>query len=370
MRKLKILHSADLHLDSAFEALPATAAAVRRREQRQLLQRMAELAKREAVDLVLLSGDLFDSENSYYETGEELLRAFRAIEAPVIIAPGNHDYYSLRSPYARLAFPGNVYVFPENVISCVELKSMGVRVYGAAFTEKHSKPLMENFRAKDDNFINLMCLHAEVGVRDSLYNAVSEEALARSGLDYAAFGHVHKASGLKKAGQTWYSWPGCPEGRGFDECGERYVNLIELEGENCQLRQVSISLRKYEQLRVDISHGDALLAIHTALPDDTAADTYRIILEGETDSAPDLKRLGENLRGLFFALEIRDETRIRRGLWESAGEDSLRGLFLSKLYKRYESSGLESERRLIEQAARWGLAALENREEVVLHEDK
>ena len=74
MRKIKILHGADLHLDSPFEGLPAGKAAVRRSEQRELLGRLAALVQSESVDLVLLSGDLLDSGKPYFETGEELIR--------------------------------------------------------------------------------------------------------------------------------------------------------------------------------------------------------------------------------------------------------------------------------------------------------
>ena len=70
MSTLKILHAADLHLDSPFEGLPAGKASVRRSEQRGLLGRLAELALREKANIVLLSGDLLDSDNTYFETGE------------------------------------------------------------------------------------------------------------------------------------------------------------------------------------------------------------------------------------------------------------------------------------------------------------
>ena len=136
MRKLTILHAADLHLDSPFEGLPAGKAAIRREEQRELLARLAELAFTEHVDLVLLAGDLLDSGNTYYETGEELIRALRGIGAPVFIAPGNHDFYSARSPYARLHLPDNVHVFTERGIRSVILPELGTRVFGAAFTDR------------------------------------------------------------------------------------------------------------------------------------------------------------------------------------------------------------------------------------------
>ncbi len=370
MRKIKILHGADLHLDSPFEGLPAGKAAVRRSEQRELLGRLAALVQSESVDLVLLSGDLLDSGKPYFETGEELVRSLGRMGVPVFIAPGNHDYYDAKSPYARLKLPENVHVFTSGRIQAVELPELGVRVYGAAFTESRSGPLLDGFRAeRTEGVYDLLCLHGEVGVRDSVYDPVTEAALAQSGLDYAAFGHVHKASGLQKAGATWYAWPGCPEGRGFDETGEKSVYLVELEGTDCRLTPVCVAGRKYQLLRVDVTDADPLLAIHTQLPDDTVRDIYRIVLTGETEETPDLRRLHSGLAELFFELQLRDETRLRRDVWDGAGSDTLRGLFLAKLRARYDKARDESERIRIEQAARWGLAALDNTEEVVRHED-
>ncbi len=368
---LKLLHASDLHLDSAFEALPAGKAAIRRAEQRRLLSSLAELAERERVSLVLLSGDLLDSGSAYYETGEELLRCLRQIRVPVFISPGNHDPYVPGSPYLRLRFPENVHIFSENRLESVLLPELGARVYGAAFTGRRSGALLHGFHAeKEEGVIQLLCLHGELGNKTSAYNPIAEEELAESGLDYAALGHIHTASGLRRAGETWYSWPGCPEGRGFDECGEKTVNLVTLDGAGgCTLETASIASRRYEQLRLDVTGGDPLLIIHTHLPDDTVRDVYRIVLTGETESAPDLRRLYQNLSEMFFELQLRDETHLRRDLWESAGEDSLRGIFLKKLKARFDAAESDHERQQIEQAARWGLAALNNAEEVARHED-
>lgn len=371
MSKIKILHSADLHLDSPFEGLPAGKASIRRSEQRELLGALSALARRESVDLVLLSGDLLDSDNTYYETGDELVKCLGRIPAPVFIAPGNHDYYSPRSPYARLKLPENVHVFTTAAIEAVELPELGATVYGAAFIEKHSKALLQGFQAqRREGMLNLLCIHGEVGTRESMYNPISRQELEDSGMDYVALGHIHKASGLQRAGKTWYSWPGCPEGRGFDETGEKSVSIIELSGEDCRLETASIASRRYQVMDVDVTGSDPLLAIHTQLPDETVSDVYRIILSGETEQSPDLNQLYSSLSELFFELQLRDETRLRRSVWERAGDDTLRGLFLKKLREQYDRAKDEAQRTTIEQAARWGLAALDNMEEVARHEDQ
>ena len=106
---LKLIHAADFHLDAPFAALPPERAAERREEQRQLLTRLAELAEAERADLVLLSGDLLDSDQARYETVQALARALGEMKVPVFIAPGNHDFWSARSPWSAGAWPENVF---------------------------------------------------------------------------------------------------------------------------------------------------------------------------------------------------------------------------------------------------------------------
>ena len=207
MRTIKIIHSADFHLDSPFEGLSAAKAAVRRSEQRDLLSALVELASAEEADLMLLSGDLLDGGTSYRETGDELVSALQNSPCPVFISPGNHDFYSERSPYAKLKLPDHVRVFTKNALRFYSVPGADARVYGAAFTDRSCAPLLKGFHAeRKAGIYNLLCMHGEVGVPGSQYNPISAEDLAASGMDYAALGHVHKACGLLKSGNTWYSW--------------------------------------------------------------------------------------------------------------------------------------------------------------------
>ena len=99
---VKILHAADFHLDSSFENLTPEKAKRRRAEQRESLKKMCDLIRREQVQIVLLAGDLFDSDNAFFDTTKLLEESFSQIDAQIFIAPGNHDFYSPRSPYLSL----------------------------------------------------------------------------------------------------------------------------------------------------------------------------------------------------------------------------------------------------------------------------
>ena len=115
---LRILHAADLHLDSPFSGLTPEQAAARRRLQRQLPGQLVDLALERRCDVLLLAGDVFDGARVCPETVEALVRAFSRCAIPVLIAPGNHDPYHDRSPWALTVWPEHVYIFtgaPEAV---------------------------------------------------------------------------------------------------------------------------------------------------------------------------------------------------------------------------------------------------------------
>ena len=194
---------------------------------------------------------------------------------------------------------------------------------------------------------------------------MSAAELAASELDYAAFGHVHRFGGVQRAGGTVYAWPGCMEGRGFDETGEKGVLLVDVAAGDVQARFVPVPGRRYEILRVDVTDTDPMQAALAALPEGAARNIYRIVLTGETDRAPNPAALRAALEGRVFALQLRDETRARRDLWARAGESTLRGQFLAQLKQQYDAADSDRARETIVMAARWGLAALDHDEEVV-----
>jgi len=360
---IKVLHAADFHLDSPFDALPEEKAAVRRHEQRMLLDKIAKLANAEQVDAVLLAGDLLDSDKSYYETGEALARAFSEIRAPVFIAPGNHDYYHNYAPWAALKLPKNVHIFKSGTPEAIELKGKNALIWGAAFTANRSGGMLENFPAVQPNKLNLMVLHGQVGSTEEAYNPMTPTQIAATGLSYLALGHEHTYSGLQKAGDTYYAYAGCPEGRGFDELGTRGVIIAEVERGRVTDRFIPLGGREYHKLEVSLQDAsDVEAAIKAALPPNTERDIYRIILTGEFDGKINEEALVEAFASRFFHLAIQDQTRICRNIWAEMEEDSLRGLFLRKMRARYEA-GDEAEKERVTWAIRYALEAMEKGEQ-------
>ena len=374
---MKLLHASDFHLDSPLTGLPPEKSALRRRELREIPARLARLAKEEEVDLVLLPGDLFDGERVYPETVRALAGALEDMAVPVFIAPGNHDWFHERSPYAVSRWPDHVYIFTSPEPQAVELPELNCVVHGCAFTAPHREddPLA-GFAAPDDGKLHLLCVHGEVGLTGN-YAPIDPKSLERSGASYAALGHVH-AAGSGKAGKTLWAYPGCPEGRGFDELGPKGALIVSF-GENVRLgitspdgpsmepidmgtqpvaaRFVPVCRRQYRIETVDVNEFAA------ALPQAESPDLVRLLLTGESLDAPDLADLTARAASHFFHVELRDRTTLPTELWARAEEDTLTGLFLREMRARLNGAdGDERDRLLL--AARFGLAALEGGEDV------
>lgn len=363
---VKFVHAADFHLDSAFAALPAGRAAERRRESRELPFRLADYVNSHGVQLVLLAGDLFDSAAPYRDTGEALAEALGRMNARVFAAPGNHDWYGPGSPWATVDWPENVHIFRENAIAAVDLPELGVTVHGAAFTSpEQGSSLLAGFAAPEDGRIHLGVLHGEVDPAEERYDPLGREEISASGLAFLALGHIHKRGEPRTYGGTLCAWPGCIEGRGFDELGEKgFYEGVVGRGGGVSLSFVPFAQRRYEILEVEVTGKPSLrTAVEAALPGDTANDLYRILLTGEAgEGGADVRALETALSGNFYALEVRDRTRVAADVWARAGEDSLRGLFLRELRARWDAAKDEAEREAVTQAVRFGLAALDHRD--------
>lgn len=360
---LKVLHGADFHLDAPFRSLPPQKAVERRKEQRNLLFRLAETVKAEGVDLVLLAGDLLDSDQIYGETAQLLAQTLGSMAVPVFIAPGNHDFWSVRCPYARIDWPDNVHLFHTPQVEAVRLERLGCTVYGAAFTANaRTDRALQGFHAQGEG-LQLMVLHGSTAPTDT-YGPISADEIAASGLDYLALGHIHAATPICRVGDTFWAYPGCPEGRGFDETGDKGVYLLEVDKGRVTGRFYPLCQRRYVEKVVDLEGRSAQEALRAALPDRETPDCCRITLTGERDrEIPDEKALEQLAQPFYYSVTVRDRTRLRRALWDRAEEDTLTGLFLQAMARRRDSARTEEEKAVVEEAVRFGLAALEHRED-------
>lgn len=359
---MRILHAADLHLDSAFAGLAEEKAALLRQESRDILRRMVDWANDHAVDVMLLSGDLFDSDRMYSQTARTLAQALARFRGRIFVSPGNHDFYAPGSGYDAVDWPENVHIFTSRRPQTVLLRSLNASVTGAAFTAAEEwEPFDGASFSGGDAPIRLGVLHGEVTRGESKYRAIPPAEIEKTNLTYLALGHVHRCAGVQRAGNTAYAYPGCLPGRGFDETGDKGFLYGEITPEKVELEFIPFAPRRYQSVTADITDRDPADAVRQALDPDCGQDVCRVLLTGSRRENFSLSALTSELSGLCAALELTDETYPEEDIWARCGEDSLRGLFLQNLRARYDGADEEEKRQLL-QAARFGLAALDNRD--------
>ena len=354
MNIMKILHSADWHLDSPFAGRTSEQRETLTRALRKVPRKVTELALREGCDLMLLAGDLFDGRYTK-ESYEAVYAALRDCGIPVFIAPGNHDYVAPGSVWTEERWPENVHIFRGGMESVV-LPELDCRVYGAGFQSMDSPCLLENFHAEGKERFCLAVLHGDAVNTTSPNNPMTAAQIRASGLDYLALGHIHK-TGMFHAGGTICAWPGCPMGRGFDETGERGVYITELGAGRYDTRFVSLNTLRFHELEVDTG-SDAIMALEAVLPGFGSKDFYRITLTGSGRGTV------EEIRGHYQHipnLELRDARQEKVDIWAAAGEDSLQGRYFGLLRDALKDADEDSRRR-IELAAEISQQLLDGRE--------
>ncbi len=318
---MKILHCADLHLESPLGGDEQLRQALRR-----VPEQIAELCRQEGCDLLLIAGDVFDGVPS-----KECVQAFRSclerVGVPVVIAPGNHDFCGADSPWIGEDWPENVHIFKKPMMESIALPALDCRIYGAGFDSMDCASLLEGFRAQGEEAYRIGVLHGDPTQKNSPYNPISQAQVGASGLHYLALGHIHKGGSFTAKG-TLCAWPGCPMGRGFDELEEKGVLIVTLE-ERAQARFVALDTPRFYDLTAEILT-DPISAVAAVLPPAGSQDRYRVRLTGEAERV-DIQAV-EAAFGQVPYLQVRDQTVPVRDLWENMDRDSLEGLLFRRLH--------------------------------------
>ena len=350
---MKILHAADLHLDTAFSGRSEAQVRYLRQALLEVPRKLAELCRREGCHMMLLSGDLFDG--PWTQNSLDVLRsALEEAAVPVFISPGNHDFCGAGSPYLTENWPRNVHIFTRPEMESVVVENLDCRVYGAGYRSMDCPPLLEDFRAEGEERYHVAVLHGDPTQATSPYSPITTGQVRESGLHYIALGHVHK-SGSLRAGETLCAWPGCPMGRGYDELETKGVLIVTVE-DTAEAVFVPLDTPRFYDLEMSPSR---LADVLPAVGND---HFYRITLTGES---PELDLAAMMAQWEQFPnLELRDRTVPEVDIWGSADADSLEGAYFRILKEAMEGAD-EQTRQELELAARISRKILDGQEVVL-----
>lgn len=292
---IKILHTADVHLDSPLKSLALKdedLQATVKTATRAAFIKIVNTALFEEVSALLISGDLFDGAERSAKTAAFLttqLDRLKAAGISVFYIKGNHD---AENPITgEVSLPENVYVFDGHG-GKHQIENSAVWIHGVSFKKRHApESLLPKFGAPEPDAINIAMLHTSLAGSQGhdLYAPCSVPELATMGFDYWALGHVHKRQVHSEA--PWIVMPGIPQGRDIGEAGPKSATLLTIDEKNIVVSEVPTSVAEFIEVWVgadgiesddDLRHQIREVLLKTAKELASDAGLIRLSIGGET----------------------------------------------------------------------------------------
>jgi DNA repair exonuclease SbcCD nuclease subunit len=355
---LRLLHTADIHLGARHADLGEVAATQRER-QFAAFRAAVDLAIAEGVDVVLIAGDLFDSNTqprrSVQRVAAELKRLAESTIRTVII-PGTHHCYDRASIYRSNDLPamaGSGRQGDDAVTvltpgrSSVHLAACDVVVHGTVFATKRApySPLRDLRVARPDETAtwHVGMVHGSLAIPDRTERdevVVTKEEIAATGLDYLALGHWHSAQ-KGKAGGTTYAYSGAPEPVAVNQDGAGNVLLVTLD-EQAGKRVVTVEERRvgqtrFEKLDIDaakIASQPDLVARIAAKADPNLVLEVRLTGVRADELDVETAEVEDQLRDSFFRVRVRDVATPALSAGSLPSPDTIAGAFIRDVEAR------------------------------------
>jgi DNA repair exonuclease SbcCD nuclease subunit len=387
----RFLQISDLHLGAPFGWLAPERRTERRREQQRALEDAVAEAVRRRVDAILIAGDLFDREGVDAQTLAFAVRVFDPPGCPpVFIAPGNHDPWSLSSPFwnARLleargwSWPEHVHVFTSARWTGCGIPGSPIEVWGRSFTTgipSAERPLdtamLADVPRDGGTALRVGVFH---GSREGFLppgqitaGPFSDEEALLSPFVYLAAGHYHVRSRLDHAGSARLAYAGSPIALTPGELGDHGALEVRIDRDRVETEFVELDRRRVHELSVDVSGAVSedqvdrriLAALDAAGIRDRDLATVR--LSGRLPRGVRCPSPGAELAARLFHLRIdpgavrpdHDLDSLRRGSGVTTEER-----FARTLLERLEREDDPDQLAVIESALYYGLDALRLRE--------
>ena len=320
---MRIIHTADLHLDSRLETnLDPIKAKERKRELLLSFENLINYAKNNRVNAILISGDLFDRPRISAKTREYIFDVIEsASNIQFFLICGNHDDSMFQDTMESI--PSNLKVF-GNRFETVSLPDCDITGISG---EKISSVLYDNL-VLYQNHKNIVMLHGDI------QSDIPLSKLKEKGIDYLALGHIHKYQKGKIDERGIWVYSGCLEGRGFDEAGPKGFVLIDVSENEIQSQFVPFAKRTLNDVSVDITNCDNWMDIKKnvdlKLTNIPQSDMVRVRLTGTYDM--NLIKQNELLEGAlnqkFYFAKVSDESKLRINPKDYENDISLKGEFI------------------------------------------
>ena len=286
----RFLHTADWQIGRLYASLPPENALPLAEARIACVERLAGLAAREAVDAVLVAGDVFDAQNVAERTVRRLFNAMSAWPGPWVLIPGNHDAALAESVWTRARRLGAV---PAHVHLCLSpepllLPGIGLAVLPAPLTQRHTHSDLTAWfddAQTPEGLLRIGLAHGSVqGLLaediDSA-NPIDPARAARARLDYLALGDWHGSKRIDA--RTWYAGTPEPDRHKDNGAGQALVVDIAAPGAEPQVRPIGVGRYRWRAIEADLSVPSDLDALLARLAGLEADDVIDLRLTGTLD---------------------------------------------------------------------------------------
>ncbi|MCQ2381719.1 MAG: DNA repair exonuclease [Clostridia bacterium] len=331
---MKIIHCADLHLDSKMETnLSSNKAKERKREILNTFERMVDYAQDNQVKAIIIAGDMFDTARVSNLTRNRVINVISSHpQIDFLYLSGNHDESNFISLIDEV--PENLKIFGKN---WTVFNYDNVCISGIVGDENNQSTLYDTLNLPAEK-INIVVMHGQTSQHKSQDKTeiVNLVKLKNKNIDYLALGHIHSYTQGVLDQRGVYCYAGCLEGRGFDECGEKGFVLLETVNQTIKSQFISFASRQLIELKFDITAYDDWFKIEGKILElvkkiDTA-HLIKITLQGKYHIQMDkhIEMLAQKLDQFFFA-KIKDDTVLDVTPQDVENDISLRGEFMRQV---------------------------------------
>ena len=321
----RILHTADWQIGKPYRWIDDGQKQARLQQERvEVVGRIAEIVRQEAVDAVLVAGDLFDSSTVPAATVMEVLEVVGSMSCPVLVIPGNHDHGGVGGIWRREDLQRQMQDRAPNLqllLASEPVLVAGITVLPCPLLRQHESrnPLLWleqlDWQTLDSSAPRVVLAHGSVqgfGGDDSV-NRLALDRLPSDELDYVALGDWHGLMSVDR--QAWY--PGTPEPDRFPNGPDdqrSQVLLVDLDrGLPAEVKPHPTGRFQWHRITMTLNGDGDLARLEQRLSDcigrRVGRDLLRLELNGQLgwSAHQTLQNRVEDLRQQLLHLRLRGE---------------------------------------------------------------
>lgn len=260
---IKFIHAADLHLDTPFHGLEEISeelAKMMHEAPFESFRKIIDRAIEEAVDFLLLSGDLYNTQKINIKAQSFFIKQInrlKELEIPVFLIRGNHDFLTEKSRKLSLQLPDNVYSYSEEVETKSIVTKNNKKVAISAFSYEsqwiQERKIGEYPEKYEDVDFHIGMLHGEMKhskESESHYAPFTLKELAKKKYDYWALGHIHQRQ--KIASHPLAVYPGNIQALHRNELGDKGCLLVEWSDRETKVDFIPTAPIVWEEVTVNL----------------------------------------------------------------------------------------------------------------------